>query len=141
MYRVVVNKEGLLVWAKDGTHLDTSKYHEDRGPEHGGIVEISEEEYAERRKKEDEKLKEMQDRGEVDSDLSRSSSSSSSSSDEADEIREGVHPYSDKVGSLSLPLLRPCRPSLYTRRLWTATDALGLHAGRHGRAGQGDPAG
>ncbi|BGP37497.1 hypothetical protein JCM10450v2_001402 [Rhodotorula kratochvilovae] len=99
VYRVVVNKEGLLVWAKDGTHLDTSKYHEDRGPEHGGIVEISEEEYAERRKKESEKLKEMQDRGEVDSDLSRSSSSSSSSSDEADEIREGVHPYSDKGGT------------------------------------------
>lgn len=102
VYRVTVSDDGLLVWAKDGkTVLDTTKYHEDRGPEHGGIVAISEAEYEEKQRKEDEKLKEMQERGEVDSDLSRSSSSSSSSSDEADEIREGVKAYGDKVRSPS----------------------------------------
>ncbi|GAA5928981.1 hypothetical protein JCM3775_006700 [Rhodotorula graminis] len=96
LYRVTVSDDGLLIWAKDGTPLDTTKLHADRGPEHGGIVPISQDEYDENQRKEDEKLKAMQDRGEIDSDLSRSSSSSS---DEADEIREGVQPYSDKGGT------------------------------------------
>ena len=99
LYRVTVSDDGLLVWAKDGSLLDTTKLHADRGPEHGGIVPISQDEYDEQQRKEDEKLKAMQERGEIDSDLSRSSSSSSS--DEADEIREGVQPYSDKVRSLA----------------------------------------
>ncbi|GAA5849909.1 hypothetical protein JCM9279_002460 [Rhodotorula babjevae] len=98
LYRVTVSDDGLLVWAKDGSLLDTTKLHADRGPEHGGIVPISQEEYDEQQRKEDEKLKAMQERGEIDSDLSRSSSSSSS--DEADEIREGVQPYSDKGGTV-----------------------------------------
>lgn len=97
VYRVKVNEEGLLVWAKDGSLLDTSKYHEDRGPEKGGIVEISEEEFRENQRKEDEKLKRMEEEGKLVNVSSRSSSSSSSSSDVADEIREGTRAYDDKV--------------------------------------------
>ncbi|GAA6021871.1 hypothetical protein JCM10207_004525 [Rhodosporidiobolus poonsookiae] len=100
-YRVVVSKEGKLVWAKDGTDLDTSKYHEDRGPEHGGIVEISEEEYQRKEEKAKERLREKKANGgesPSSSDLG-SSSSSSSSSDEADEIREGTKAYGDKGGT------------------------------------------
>ncbi|GAA5970903.1 hypothetical protein JCM8115_007035 [Rhodotorula mucilaginosa] len=99
VYRVKVNDEGLLVWAKDGSLLDTSKYHEDRGPEKGGIVEISEEEFRENQRKEDEKLKRMEEEGKLVNVSSRSSSSSSSSSDVADEIREGTRAYDDKGGT------------------------------------------
>lgn len=97
MYRVEV-KDGLLVWAKDGQPLDTSKYHEDRGPDKGGIVAISEEEYEENRRKENEKMKKLAEAGQGDiSSSDYDSSSSSSSSDEADEVREGVRAYGDKV--------------------------------------------
>lgn len=88
------------MWAKDGSLLDTSKYHEDRGPEKGGIVEISEEEFRENQRREDEKLKRMEEEGKLVNVSSRSSSSSSSSSDVADEIREGTRAYDDKVSSL-----------------------------------------
>ncbi|BGO97282.1 hypothetical protein NBRC10513v2_001202 [Rhodotorula toruloides] len=99
MYRVEV-KDGLLVWAKDGQPLDTSKYHEDRGPDKGGIVAISEEEYQENRRKENEKLKKLAEAGQGDiSSSDYDSSSSSSSSDEADEVREGVRAYGDKGGT------------------------------------------
>ncbi|BGP18920.1 hypothetical protein JCM10213_005494 [Rhodosporidiobolus nylandii] len=101
VYRVVVNKDGLLVWAKDNSPLDTSKYHEDRGPEHGGIVEISEEEYQQKTAKEKEKLRQKKLNGgesPSSSDFS-DSASSSSSSDEADEIREGAQAYGDKGGT------------------------------------------
>ncbi|GAA5864768.1 hypothetical protein JCM3774_006068 [Rhodotorula dairenensis] len=99
LYRVKVNEAGLLVWAKDGSLLDTSKYHEDRGPEKGGIVEISEKEFEENKRKEDEKLKKMEEEGKLVNVSSRSSSSSSSSSDVADEIREGTRAYDDKGGT------------------------------------------
>ncbi|PRQ73337.1 hypothetical protein AAT19DRAFT_16090 [Rhodotorula toruloides] len=93
-------KDGLLVWAKDGQPLDTSKYHEDRGPDKGGIVAISEEEYQENRRKENEKLKKLAEAGQGDiSSSDYDSSSSSSSSDEADEVREGVRAYGDKGGT------------------------------------------
>ncbi|KAL7337440.1 hypothetical protein BJY59DRAFT_471261 [Rhodotorula toruloides] len=99
MYRVEV-KDGLLVWAKDGQPLDTSKYHEDRGPDKGGIVAISEEEYEENRRKENEKMKKLAEAGQGDiSSSDYDSSSSSSSSDEADEVREGVRAYGDKGGT------------------------------------------
>ncbi|GAA5979615.1 hypothetical protein JCM10908_002983 [Rhodotorula pacifica] len=99
VYRVEVNESGLLVWAKDGSLLDTGKYHKDRGPDKGGIVEISEEEFREDQRKEDEKLKEMEEEGKLVNVSSRSSSSSSSSSDVADEIREGTRAYDDKGGT------------------------------------------
>ncbi|GAA6015705.1 hypothetical protein JCM8202_001087 [Rhodotorula sphaerocarpa] len=98
VYRVKVNEAGLLVWAKDGTLLDTSKLHEDRGPDKGGIVAVTKEEYEEKRRKEEEKLRKMQAEGKK-VNMSSSSSSSSSSSDEADEIREGVRAYGDKGGT------------------------------------------
>lgn len=103
VYRVKVNEAGLLVWAKDGTLLDTSKLHEDRGPDKGGIVAVTEEEYEEKRRKEEEKLRKMQAEGKK-VNMSSSSSSSSSSSDEADEIREGVRAYGDKVRLSSVHL-------------------------------------
>lgn len=106
VYRVEVNPDGLLVWAKDGSLLDTSKYHEDRGPEKGGIVEISEEEFQENQRKENERLKKMQAEGKK-VNMSSSPSSSSSSSDEADEIREGVHAYDDKVRGRPLQIAWP----------------------------------
>ncbi|GAA6008215.1 uncharacterized protein JCM10292_004094 [Rhodotorula paludigena] len=103
VYRVIVNDDGLLVWAKDRSPLDTSKYHEDRGPENGGIVAISAKEYEEKQAREKEKIQAMQERGEVgdlsDSSSSSSSSSSGSSTDPADEIREGARPYGDKGGT------------------------------------------
>ncbi|GAA6043737.1 hypothetical protein JCM8097_000501 [Rhodosporidiobolus ruineniae] len=103
VYRVVVNDQGLLVWKKDGTPLDTSKYHDDRGPEHGGIVEISKEEWEEKERKAKERVRERKERGgesPSSSDFGTSSSSSSeSSSDEADEIREGTKAYDDKGGT------------------------------------------
>lgn len=126
MYRVKVNNEGLLVWAKDGSLLDTSKYHEDRGPEKGGIVEISEKEFEENKRREDEKLKKMEEEGKLVNVSSRSSSSSSSSSDVADEIREGTRAYDDKV------ILYICRA--YSAR----TDRLPLSCrAQGGTAGQG----
>ncbi|GAA5989117.1 hypothetical protein JCM11641_007602 [Rhodosporidiobolus odoratus] len=101
LYRVIVNKDGLLVWAKDGTHLDTSKYHEDRGAEHGGIVEISQEEFQKKEAKAKEKLREKKLNGGESPSSSDygDTSSSSSSSDEADEVREGARAYDDKGGT------------------------------------------
>ncbi|GAA5836891.1 hypothetical protein JCM11251_005815 [Rhodosporidiobolus azoricus] len=106
-YRVVVNPDsGLLVWAKDGSPLNTTKYHEDRGPRGGGIVEISRADYQRKREEERERARKEKERrgesGELSSDdesSSSSSSSDSSSSDEAEEIREGTQPYGDKGGT------------------------------------------
>lgn len=108
VYRVKVNDEGLLVWAKDGTLLDTSKYHEDLGADRGGVVPISEERFAEIQAEEKEKVrkaKEEEGTSASSSDLG-SSSSSSSDDDLADEVRAGSKAYGDKVsvyGSLARP--------------------------------------
>ncbi|CEQ39280.1 SPOSA6832_00788 [Sporobolomyces salmonicolor] len=102
-YRVTVNSSGLLVWAKDGSLLDTSKFHDDRGPEHGGVVSISEEEYKKKKAGEKEKIRRAKENGGETPSSSdyedNSSSSSSSDSEVADEIREGVKPYADKGGT------------------------------------------
>jgi hypothetical protein len=104
VYRVVVDKPtGLLVWAKDGSPLDTSKYHADRGPENGGIVEISKEEYDEIQARKKKQLEEKKANG--GESPSSSSSSSSSDTDEEDQVREGTRPYGgDKV---RFPLFLP----------------------------------
>ncbi|GAA5847463.1 hypothetical protein JCM3766R1_005354 [Sporobolomyces carnicolor] len=101
VYRVKVNDEGLLVWAKDGTLLDTSKYHEDLGADRGGVVPISEERFAEIQAEEKEKVrkaKEEEGTSASSSDLG-SSSSSSSDDDLADEVRAGSKAYGDKGGT------------------------------------------
>ncbi|GAA5886795.1 hypothetical protein JCM5296_006406 [Sporobolomyces johnsonii] len=102
-YRVTVNSAGLLVWAKDGSLLDTSKFHDDRGPEHGGVVPISEEENRKKEAEGKEKIRRAKENGgetPSSSDYEDDSSSSSSSDSEvADEIREGAKPYADKGGT------------------------------------------
>ncbi|GAA5913399.1 uncharacterized protein JCM6883_003065 [Sporobolomyces salmoneus] len=103
IYRVKVNPQGLLVWAKDGSLLDTSKYHEDLGADKGGVVPISEERYREIREEEKEKVRKAKEEvgsSASSSDLGESSSSSSSSDEEiADEVRAGSKAYGDKGGT------------------------------------------
>lgn len=98
-----MNESGLLVWAKNGEPLDTSKYHEDLGPEKGGVVEISEERFKEKQEEDKDKIRKAKEaEGSSASSSDFGSSSSSSSDDEvADEIRAGSKAYGDKV-SLSL---------------------------------------
>ncbi|GAA5937090.1 uncharacterized protein JCM15063_000153 [Sporobolomyces koalae] len=99
-YRVVVNDEGLLVWAKDGSPLDTSKYHEDLGAEKGGVVPISEERFKEIQAADKEKIKKAKEEEGTSASSSDFGSSSSSSDDEvADEIRAGSKAYGDKGGT------------------------------------------
>ncbi|GAA5978260.1 hypothetical protein JCM5350_002243 [Sporobolomyces pararoseus] len=102
VYRVKVNEQGLLVWAKDGTLLDTSKYHEDLGAEKGGVVPISEERFQEIQREDKEKIqraKEEEGTSASSSDFGSSSSSSSSEDEVADEVRAGSKAYGDKGGT------------------------------------------
>ncbi|GAA5898800.1 hypothetical protein JCM6882_004002 [Rhodosporidiobolus microsporus] len=131
-YRVVVDTDsGLLVWAKDGSPLDTSKYHEDRGPGGGGIVEISEEEYREKERQAKERLREKRANGGESPELSSDSdsSSSSSSSDEAQEIREGTQPYGDKGGTAGQG--KGVRQFKQRVKFYTSPQALMDHMLRH----------
>lgn len=89
-YKVDVNEQGLLVWAKNGELVDTTKFHRDAGPD-VGIVDCSEEEVKERERKEKERRKRARDEGK---DVT---SSSSSSSDDEDALREGIPEYKEKV--------------------------------------------
>lgn len=93
--QVYADDAGLLRWEKNDEPVDTSKYHRDDGP-NVGIVPISEEEQAEIEARQKERRKKIRDNG----GNIPSSSSSSSSSDEAEEIIEGVQPYSDKVNMI-----------------------------------------
>lgn len=100
---MIVNESGLLVWAKNGEPLDTSKYHEDLGPEKGGVVPISEARFKEKQEEDKDKIRKAKEaEGSSASSSDFGSSSSSSSDDEvADEIRAGSKAYGDKV-SLSI---------------------------------------
>ncbi|GAA5951217.1 hypothetical protein JCM3765_002415 [Sporobolomyces pararoseus] len=101
VYRVKVNEEGLLVWAKDGSLLDTSKYHEDLGADKGGVVPISEERFQEIQREDKEKIQRAKEEEGTSASSSDFGSSSSSSSDDevADEVRAGSKAYGDKGGT------------------------------------------
>ncbi|GAA6059636.1 hypothetical protein JCM10212_004139 [Sporobolomyces blumeae] len=100
VYRVIVNDDGLLVWAKDGSLLDTSKYHEDLGPDKGGVVEISEERFKEKQAEDKERIKRAKEREGSSASSSDFGSSSSSSDEEVDvEVATGAKPYGDKGGT------------------------------------------
>ncbi|KAM0787999.1 hypothetical protein ACM66B_006200 [Microbotryomycetes sp. NB124-2] len=96
-YLVKVDSQGLLVWAKNGQHVNTSKYHRDAGPD-TGIVEMSEDEYKQKEAADKERRRKLRQSG---GKLSSSSSESSSEAEiDTDELaRDGVHGYQDKGGT------------------------------------------
>jgi hypothetical protein len=108
-----VNSSGQLVWAKDHSLLDTSKYHEDLGAERGGVVPISQERFNEIQEEEKEKVRKAKEEEGTSASSSDFGSSSSSSDDEvADEIRSGSKAYGDKV-SYFIGLSTRCSPPVY----------------------------
>lgn len=134
VYRVKVNDEGLLVWAKDGSLLDTSKFHEDLGAEKGGVVPISEERFKEIQEEDKEKVKRAKEEEGTSASSSDFGSSSSSSSDNevADEVRAGSKAYGDKVSiSLLACLYLPDEASADSIPYRSLN-----HAGRYGRTRQ-----
>ncbi|KAK4052064.1 hypothetical protein OIV83_002358 [Microbotryomycetes sp. JL201] len=94
-YLVKVDSQGLLVWAKNGEHVNTTKYHRDAGPE-VGIVRISEEEYQQREAADKERRRKLRESG---GKLSSSESSSEEEIDTDELARDGVHGYQDKGGT------------------------------------------
>lgn len=111
-YLVRINDRGLLVWARNGEEVDTTKWYRD-GRAEVGVVRMSEQELREVERRKAERRRRARETGD--------SSSSSSSSDSDGQVVG----YADKVRSLT-----------FGRGRWEGADGFGVH--REGRRGRGE---